>query len=275
MFLSEDTRNQILAQSKKGKKERDGKTRFQKRVNSKFSSSTRDYNRIDMNQLFKNNILTVGINIKGETDDYIVKIKFGGFLDILQDSVAKIGKLDLRTVIRALVTAFSRDDVYIHCSCPDFQYRFSYWATVNELTSGEAENRPADITNPNNDLGAGCKHIMLVLSNTSWIIKVGSVINNYINYMEKHYEKLYAEIIYPAVYGKKYEEPVQLDIDTLDKHDLDTDQDTIDTTNTWGKDRGKFKQGNPYRFQKKDNRPVVGQETIDFEDEGDSNDEND
>ena len=56
------------------------------------------------------------------------------------------------------------------------------------------------MTNPNDTLGVGCKHIMLVLSNTSWCIKLASVIHNYINYMKSHYEKLYADIIYICVY---------------------------------------------------------------------------
>ena len=96
---------------------------------------------------------------------------------------------------------------------------------------------------------------MLVISNTSWIIKLASVVYNYINYMEKHYKKLYADIIYPAVYDKKYEEPVQLDIDTMDKDSLDTDSDTIDKSNIEARDRGKFKVGNTMgvRFASKPN----------------------
>ena len=92
---------------------------------------------------------------------------------------------------------------------------------------------------------------MLVISNTSWIIKLGSVIHNYINYMEKHYPKLYADIIYPAIYEKDYEEPVQLDLLTSDDDKLDTTSDLIDKSNKYAKDKNKFKKDNPYRFQPK------------------------
>ena len=62
--------------------------------------------------------------------------------------------------------------------------------------------------------------------------------------MEKHYKKLYADIIYPAIYQRKYQEPIQLDIDTMDVDTLDTTRDTIDKSNRYARDKGKFKQGN-------------------------------
>lgn len=125
-ILFEDSRNSLIANSKNVDKERDGKTRYQKRLKSHVASSTRQYNKIDMNKLFKEGILNIGIEIRGETDDYIVKISYGGFLDELRAETERNGKLDLRIVIRALVIAFNKGDVYIHCSCPDWQYRFSY-----------------------------------------------------------------------------------------------------------------------------------------------------
>lgn len=62
--------------------------------------------------------------------------------------------------------------------------------------------------------------------------------------MEKHYKKLYADIIYPAIYQRKYQEPVQLDIDTIDRDELDTTVDIVDKSNRYARDKGKFKQGN-------------------------------
>lgn len=74
--------------------------------------------------------------------------------------------------------------------------------------------------------------------------------------MEKHYKKLWADIIYPAVWDKQYEEPVQLDIDTLDIDDLDTSSDMIDKSNVYAKDKNKFKPGNTQgiRFTSKPSR---------------------
>ncbi len=130
--------------------------------------------------------------------------------------------------------------VILH-NCSDFFYRFGYWATVNNINSGEPQLIPSDETNPNNDLGPGCKHVMLVLSNTSWLIKVASVINNYIKYMLKYREKQYADIIYPAIYGKKYEKPVQQNI--FDD-EMETDTETIDKSNEEGRVSGRFSSEN-------------------------------
>ena len=201
---------------------------------------------MDMNSLFKDGILTLNIQVVGETDDYIVTMKFGGFLEELHKMIQSQGNFNLRAVTRALINAFNRDDVFVHCSCPDWQYRFAYWGTVNDINSGMAENRPSDITNPEDDKGPACKHVMLVLANTTWCIKASSVVYNYINYMESHYPKLYADIIYPAIYEKPYEYDVQLDIDTTIKDDntLSSEQDELDVVNKWAKTRGQFQKGN-------------------------------
>ena len=73
--------------------------------------------------------------------------------------------------------------------------------------------------------------------------------------MEKHYKKLYADIIYPAIYGKKYEEPVQLDI--FDDQDLETDQATLDKSNKYAVDKSRFQKGNTQgvRFAPKSKNP--------------------
>lgn len=135
--------------------------------------------------------------------------------------------------------------VVLH-NCKDFHYRFGFWCTMKDVNSGVPERRPSKITNPRNDLGPGCKHIMLVLSNNSWLIKVARVINNWIIYMSKNRQKQYADIVYPAIYGKPYEEPVQLSID--DETDVNNQSD-IDTAIEQGRTRGQFKTGNEYRFR--------------------------
>lgn len=255
LHLQEATRSSLLSKSKQSEK---GFQRFKQRVKSRVANSVKQYNSIDMNKLFKEDILTVDIQVKGETDNYIVKISFGGFLELLHDQLSRQKIFDLKAVTRALINGFNRDDVYIHCSCPDAQYRFSYWQTRNNINSGEQENRPANITNPHDNLGSGCKHVLLVLSNTSWIIKIASTIFNYVNYMEKHYERLYSKIIYPAIFQKEYEDPVQLDV--FDTDNLSTDSTTIDKSNVDAKTKNQFKPGNEYRFQQ---RPDKDQLSID------------
>lgn len=129
----------------------------------------------------------------------------------------------------------------------DFFYRFGYFLSKDDIIYGERQDIPSDITNPDNDLGRGCKHIMLALSNHSWLIKVASAVNNYIHYMEKHYTKLYQTVIYPAIYDKEYEGDIQLDI--FDDDELATSKQDIEKANEYGGRRTQFQKGNEYRFR--------------------------
>lgn len=258
-YLNEDNRQKLISKSKSSTK---GRERFNKRNRSKVANTVKAMNAIDMNKLFKEDILTVDIPVHGETDDYIVKMTFGGFLEILRDQVADKEIIDFRDVSRAAIIGFNKDDVFINCNCPDFRYRFAYYTTRNKVNSGAPETRPSKITNPNDTLGSACKHVLLVLNNTSWIIRVARVITNYIRYMEKHYPRLYADVMYPAIYGRKYVKPVQLSIDDIDSNDsLQTDKDTIDTANTYNQERTRFKKDNQdgIRFSSsKDNDDQLG-----------------
>lgn len=241
--LHEESRTRILARSKQSKK---GFERFRKRVKSRVANSVKQFNAMDMNKLFKQDVFSVDVMVRGETDTYAVTISFGGFLELLQDQL-KTTELNLKAVTRALINGFNREDVYISCTCPDNQYRYAFSQTQHGIKSGEQETRPANITNPHDDLGASCKHILLVLSNQSWLLKCGSTILNYIRYMEKHYEHLYQTVIYPAIYKKEYEGPVQLSL--FDDERLITDKDELDKSNTYARTKNQFKQGNEYRFK--------------------------
>lgn len=266
MRLTEDKRQKLITKSKTSSK---GMQRFKRRSKSKVANTVKSFNSIDMNKLFKDDILTVNIPVTGETDEYVVRITFGGFLEILQDSLQDGHEISFRDVSRAAIIGFNRDDVYIHCTCPDFNYRFAYHATQNKINSGAPETRPSNITNPHDSLGSGCKHILLVLNNNSWIIRVSRVITNYIRYMEKHYPKMYADIIYPSIYGRPYEEPVQLAIDDADSLIDDNDTDTLDAANEYNKERTRFQKGNEkgIRFASKDPEPDEDQLQIENEDD--------
>ena len=267
--LHEESRKNLLSKSKQSNK---GFQRFKRRVKSRVANTVKQYNAIDMNKLFKDDILTIDVQVKGETDTYVVKISFGGFLELLYDQLKVTNEFNLKAVTRALINGFNRDDVYIHCSCPDWQYRFAYFATKNNINSGDAENRPSDTTNPNDMLGSACKHVLLVLSNTSWLLKVASVIHNYVNYMEKHYERLYQKVIYPAIWKKEYEEPKQLSLFD-DEDELATDTDTIDTSNVYAKTKNQFKQGNEYRFRPGPDKNQISIDDVGEEDPSDNNEE--
>ena len=229
--LLEDKRSQLLSRSKTGDaysvwNQFRGKNRYQRRLYSRLASSVKNFNSIDMNKLFKDDIIDVDIDVKGETDVYVVRISFAGFLDELHNFLNRQDQqLDRKIISKALVKAFNADDVYINCTCPDFRYRGKYWATKNNILIGAPEIRPSDITNPNDTKGPGCKHINLALSDSSWLIKVSSVIYNYIEYMKEHDERLYQKYIYPAVYQKPYEpeDGVQLDITDIEGNEKDLD----------------------------------------------------
>ena len=107
--LTEDKRNALVARSKRGQREKDGKTRFEKRLKSRVASNVSQFNKIDMNSLFKSGILTVNIDVKGETDNYVVTISFSGFLDKLREKLerANTTDIDVKTVIRALLDSFN------------------------------------------------------------------------------------------------------------------------------------------------------------------------
>ena len=224
--LLEVKRSDLLSRSKSSdnyvpSNQHKGKNRYYRRTHSKLASSVKNFNSIDMNKFFKTDILDVDIDVTGETDLYTVRISFAGTVDQMYREISKGRILDRRLITQCLLRAFNADDVYINCTCPDFKYRGKYWATRNEILIGAPENRPSDITNPNDTKGPGCKHITLALSDSSWLIRVSSVIYNYINYLKELDSRLYQEYIYPAIYKEPYpNDETQLDISNIDDSQL-------------------------------------------------------
>jgi hypothetical protein len=214
-----------------------------------------------MNKFFKQDVLDFKVIVNGETDDYEVRMSFGGLLDNLKDRIAKNnGILNSGVVVKALIDCFNHNDVYTACTCPDYVYRIGYWASVNDLIVGDKETRPSDETNPDDKLGPACKHICLVLNNNSWIYKLASTINNYCHYMESHYKKAYAGIIYPALYGTEYEEPGKVG----KEQEIGSDTGILDIANKYGATRGRFQKKNPQdvKFDKASGEPIVDEEEI-------------
>lgn len=257
-IILEDKRAKILSDQKQGRdyvpqNQFKGKNRYQRRLKSKIKSSISHFNNIDMNKFFKDDILDVSLDVQGETNNYVVRMSFYGTLDELHNFINNGDQFDRKSILKALTRAFNRDDVYFRCSCNDFKYRHSYWATKNDLIIGDKETRPNrfDHTNKDNDMGPACKHITLALTDSSWLIKVASVIYNYVNYMEDHQERMYQKFIYPAIYQQPWTDETQLDITDIEGTDeLDTDSETIAGSNAEARKKGQFKPGNEYRFRK-------------------------
>ena len=265
-LLLEKNRQELINKSKSGreyskKNQAKGKNRWERRRYSQVANSVRDYNDINMDAFWKGDILDFKIKIHGETDNYIVSITFERILEELQREVkANNNKLEFKCVLRALLKAFNGEDVYMDCSCPDFKYRFAYHATMDRYNAGKPELRPNrfDWTNKSDDMGAGCKHTNLVLSNTDWMMKVASVINNYIKWCKDNMGRNYADYIFPKVYGMPYNRAVQLSLfdDPYDNGLLPSDQDTLNKVidkSLKGKDeKGRWTSDNDFKFQKKD-----------------------
>ena len=87
--------------------------------------------------------------------------------------------------------------------------------------------------------------------------------------MEKNQKRLYAQYIYPAIYGKKYEEPVQLDV--FDD-ELETGEETIDKSNTYARTKTQFQKGNPYIYEKQPDKNQINIDELEkIEGEEDNN----
>ena len=170
--LDEATRNQLIAQSRNVGRYKDtsrGATRMERKKYSKVANAVKSYNEINMNDLWKSDILQVKIPIVGETDEYTVTIKLEGVVAELQKNIKNNqNKFEFRTIIQALTKVFNTSDVYVKCKCPDFKYRFAHWNIVNNVSVDDTSKDPGPgkgIANPKDDQGRGCKHVLLVLAN--------------------------------------------------------------------------------------------------------------
>ena len=264
-LLLEKTRQDLINKSKRGdsyskNNQAKGRNRWERRTKSRIANYVQQYNKIDMNRLFTKDELVVGINVQGETNNYVVTVRFDGAISEIQQQIKRNNnKLEFKCIVMALNRLFNLDNVYFRCTCPDFIYRQAYWATQDGYIEGTPEIRPSDITNPNNTKGGGCKHINLVLGNIDWIMKISSVINNYIHWMEENRQRQYADVMFPKLFGMPYDRAVQLDLFDTGENDLSSKEDEITLSNKFGRDRGKFRSdqivNNQQKFTKKQISP--------------------
>ena len=249
LILNEDTRNMLVSKSRNVGQYKDqsrGKNRFERKRLSKVAQAVKQYNQIDMNKLFKEDLLIVHIPVQGETDQYTVSIKMEGIIaEIAKNIKNNKNQFEYRTVIQALTKVFNSQNIYVKCNCPDYKYRFAHWNIVNNVSVDDTASDPGPgkgIRNPNDDKGRGCKHVLLVLANGDWLMKVASVINNYVHYAEEHLQKPFLKLIFPKLYGVPADEMVEQDLIDTDEY-LDSSKGLIDAINEYGKNRGKYKPG--------------------------------
>lgn len=248
-LLLEDTRTMLVSKSRNAGTYKDqsrGKNRFDRKRYSQVAKTVKQYNKIDMNRLWKEDILEVSIPVVGETDEYTVSIKMEG---VIKEIAANIknnkNQLEYRTVIQALTKVFNSSNIWVKCTCEDFRYRFAHNLIVANVSVDDSSKDPGPgkgIANPNDDKGRGCKHILLVLANGAWLMKVASVINNYIHYAEEKLQKPFLKLIFPKLYGYPAEEMVEQGLIDTEEY-LDSTTGLIDAINEYGKSRGKYKPG--------------------------------
>jgi hypothetical protein len=248
-LLLEDNRTSLIAQSRNTgvyKNKERGKNRFERKKYSRIANAVKSYNEIDMNSLFKQDILLVNIPVVGENDEYVVTIKLEGVVAEIQKNIKNNNnKLEYRTIIQALTKIFNSTDIYTKCTCPDFKYRFAHWNIIKNVSVDDTSKDPGPgkgIANPNDDKGRGCKHILLVLANGDWMMKVASVINNYCHFLSEKKPEAFLKLVFPKLYGVPADEASDNNI-VADNEDLETGKDLIDLINEYGKNRGKFKKG--------------------------------
>jgi len=247
--LTEDTRVVLVNKSKGAgpyKNQMRGKNRFERKKHSQIAKTVKQYNKIDMNKVFKEDILEVSIPVIGETDSYTVNIRLEGVVkEIAKNIKNNQNKLEYKTIVQSLTKIFNSGNVWVKCSCPDYKYRFAHWNIVNRVSVDDTSKDPGPgkgIANPNDDKGRGCKHVLLCLANGDWVMKVSSVINNYIHYAEEKLQKPFLKLIFPKLYGVPYDEAVENNL-LPDDFELDSSESIIDAINDWGKNRGKMKKG--------------------------------
>lgn len=247
--LTEDTRVVLVNKSKSMglyKNQMRGKNRFERKKHSQIAKTVKQYNKIDMNKVFKEDILEVSIPVIGETDTYTVNIRLE---DVVKEIAKNIknnkNKLEYKTIVQSVTKIFNSGNVWVKCSCPDYKYRFAHWNIVNRVSVDDTSKDPGPgkgIANPNDDKGRGCKHVLLCLANGDWVMKVSSVINNYIHYAEEKLQKPFLKLIFPKLYGVPYDEAIENDLLPED-FELDSSESIIDAINDWGKNRGKIQKG--------------------------------
>lgn len=247
--LDEATRTQLVAQSRNVGQYKDtsrGRNRMERKKYSKIANAVKNYNEIDMNKLFKQDILQVNIPVVGETDEYTVTIKLEGVIAEIQKNIKNNGnKLEFRTIIQSLTKVFNTSDVYVKCTCADFKYRFAHWNIIKNVSVDDSAADPGPgkgIANPNDDKGRGCKHVLHCLANGNWMMKVASVIMNYCHFLSEKKPEAFLKLIFPKLYGVPADEAAENDL-VEDNEDLETGKDLIDVVNDWAKNRGKFQKG--------------------------------
>ena len=211
MQLQEKSRSDLLSKSMTAKPTKSyNTTRFERRKLQTMKTSSSIFNKLDMNSVFKSDALSLEIPVEGETNTYTVTVLFDGICKDIQRELKKNDyNLEFKVIYKAIVRAIKNQNMFIGCTCKDYKFRFQYIATKERYNALQAQLVPATQTNPNDDQGAGCKHILKVLDDLSWAMQLATALNNYILYMKKNKQKLFNDIMFRSIYGMPYRSAVE------------------------------------------------------------------
>ena len=212
-----------------------GKSKLQSpaRYNKRLRYSTMSIPEIDGDKLLNDDFLVIYVDV----GNYTVTVAYKGVINRLIDIIAKSNtkSLNRKNVVRAMNEQIDLTDVYVNCQCSDFKYRYNFYASQHDYKYGPKETRPAKITNPQDNIGAVCKHLLCVLANKKWLVKAAAVVNEYIhdnynafleayNLSEDQFfydEQAYQKAIKSAVKREKVSLPPELNAAVNKKFDAD------------------------------------------------------
>lgn len=173
--------------------------RYKRRMMIRQNGGNRVWYDIDVNKFIRNDEFTWHIPVIGETDDYTLGFSLKNWLPILRKDIKDSG-FSVDTFKKSLGRAMRTLELKSECDCADYKYRMAYWATRKGDKLGDPENRPSNITNPNDDLGRHCKHGLFCISNRIWLERVGRILFNYCLNLWRQNKRLFELTI-----GKKLE----------------------------------------------------------------------
>lgn len=217
--VSAKSRQQIISKSLGTVK---GKQRYARRLFSQIIIPSPAIQKTNVAKWFESDILDVKINVKGETDNYIVAITFYG----VWNSYDKKQEFTPNNIKKAIMVAFRSEDVYVACTCNDDRYRFAYVQTMQQYRAERPEYRPAKITNPQDKLGGCCKHVLLCLVQSfRWIDELSKMTYKYVQRIQKSQPRLYEMFIKERIEKEKEEAEQVEEMETTEQSQIEEEQE--------------------------------------------------
>lgn len=194
----------------------------------KNNYTTKDFRDVNFKKLMMDDEFLIVLRV----GDYVVTVDFNGPFEELRYLVKgmrgpnRIKRLTRSVVQEALNRALDTEDIYVSCSCPDFKYRFRYYAnTKGYLFGSPKETRKPKYTKTNKDDNKGyvCKHILTALYGKRWVPYAA---NAWLQYIKANPE-LSEEYLWP-------DKRVRKNKDTDNSNDVAIADNKTDTHETEG-----------------------------------------